>query len=461
MTQEAPTMDPVSPLDYRYGRDEMKSIFSERGRLNAQLKVEGALAYTQGEMGIIPAEVGQRLEAAGRLAPDGPVIKERIDAIEDEIRHDIMALVKAFTEAVGADDGRFIHYGATSNDIIDTASGLQIKEGLTLLRKTLLEHLKELVTVSVRERDTVELGRTHGQPALPITFGLKVAVYADEMMRQIDRLDSLMTRVAVGKIRGAVGTGAGFGATAEELEKKVLGRLGLGVPLTTTQVIQRDNYLEMFTWMANVATTIEKMATEVRNLSRPEIVEVQEWFDIEKQVGSSTMAHKKNPISSENVCGLARVVRSYTLVAMENQPLWHERDLTNSSAERMILPHGFVLLDYIVARSARIWKRLLVHPHFMRRNLDATGGLILAERIMLVLTEEGMGRQEAHEVLRVASMKAAEEGTDLETALKGLPEVEGTLSPERITELMDPSTYTGRSGEIVDAVAEKARAYLG
>ena len=292
----------VSPLDYRYGRDEAKHIWSREGRHARQLEVERALVWAHCQLGRVSAEDYDRI---ADIADPGIVTADRVDEIEAETKHDIMALTKAMAEAAG-EAGWCIHLGATSNDIVDSAVALQIKDSITMQVDALKQLIGTMCAISERERDTVMLGRTHGQAAVPITFGLKVAVWVDEFVRHLERLGELASRATTGKFMGAVGTGAAQGEQAFELQSLIMGDLGLGTPVATTQVVGRDRYIEWVGWMANVATSVEKVLQEVRNLQRSEIAEVAEAFDVDKQVGSSTMANKRTPITAENACGLAR-----------------------------------------------------------------------------------------------------------------------------------------------------------
>jgi adenylosuccinate lyase len=297
----------ICPLDYRYGREEMKEVLSEDYRLSMQLMVEGALALAHAKVGNIPEKDAKRIAKA--CAP-GVVSLERVKEIESETKHDIMAMIKAITEKSGP-AGRFVHLGATSNDIVDTATALQIKRALDFIEGDVLGLIKAFAALAAKHRDTVMVARTHGQFAIPTTFGFKVAGYASEMMRFLDRLRELRPRVCVGKMSGAVGTGAGFGATFFKVQEEVMQELGLGVEEAATQIVCRDRYAELANFLAMVSTACERYATEVRNLQRTEIGEVMEAFDEKKQVGSSTMAQKRNPMLSENLCGLARIVRGF------------------------------------------------------------------------------------------------------------------------------------------------------
>ena len=444
----------VCPLDFRYGRAQMREIFSEESKLRKLLEVEAALARAHARAGNIPKADA---EAITKAAQGGLVTLERVRAIEEEIKHDIMAVARALTEASGP-AGRFVHLGATSNDIIDTANGIQAREALGVLAQGLEELLDVLCALAERHARTVQVGRTHGQWAVPTTFGLKVAVFASEVQRHLKRLDEMRDRVCVGKMTGAVGTGAGLGPKALQLQAFVMMDLGLASPTATTQIIQRDRHVELVAALSNIATSMEKFATEVRNLQRPEIAEVAEAFDAEKQVGSSTMAHKRNPVVSEKVCGLARVARANLYPMMESAVLWHERDLTNSSAERFILPHTFLLTDECVRSTSEVFRALEVFPEAMRRNLEATRGLIMAEPAMLALVDRGMGRQEAHELVRRCSMAAESEGLTLKEALAREGEVSKRLQAADLDAVLDPMHYIGSAEQIVKNVLSEARA---
>ena len=441
----------VCPLDFRYGRSQMREIFSEESKLRKLLEVEAALARAHAKLGTIPQADAEGIAEA---AAGGRVTLERVREIEAEIKHDIMAVARALTEASGS-AGKYVHLGATSNDIIDTATALQIREGIAVISQGLGELAETLAALAEKHAKTVMVGRTHGQWAIPTTFGLKVAVFASEVVRHIRRLDDMRERVCVGKMMGAVGTGAGLGTRALQLQAFVMMDLQLSAPTATTQVIQRDRYVELVSGLANIATSMEKFATEVRNLQRPEIGEVAEAFDVEKQVGSSTMAHKRNPIQSEKVCGLARVARANLIPMHESAVLWHERDLSNSSAERFILPHTFLLVDECVRSTNEVFAELHVSPEAMRKNLEATRGFIMAEPAMLALVEKGMGRQEAHELIRRCSMAAEERGQTLKVALEAEPQVARLLSGAALSAVFDYAGYIGSAEQIVkNAVAE-------
>lgn len=446
----------LCPLDYRYGRDQVKDIWTDLGRHSRQLEVERALIWAHKELG----KVSQSdYDVIAKISVPAIVTIARVTEIEEETRHDIMALTKAMAEQAG-DAGWCIHLGATSNDIVDTAVALQIRDSVDQQTEILCQLISTIANLAERERDTVCLGRTHGQAAVPITFGLKVAVWVDEFRRHLVRLQELTPRVCVGKFLGAVGTGAAQGEHARELQSKIMTHLGLGVPLVTTQVVGRDRYIEWVAWMANVATSVEKVLQEVRNLQRTEIAEVSEEFDVEKQVGSSTMAHKRNPIMAENACGLARVVRAMMLPTWENALLWHERDLANSSAERFTLSHSVVLLDDILSKCNTVLTKLVVDKANMMRNIDSQNGLVMAEKVMIALVEKGIPRDEAHEVLRSASMESIEKSMHLEDVCAMTPTIAAVFDGDELHALFDPNNHLGVAAELVDEAVALARAAI-
>ncbi|MEM3493508.1 MAG: adenylosuccinate lyase [Thermoplasmata archaeon] len=436
----------ICPIDYRYGREEMKRIFEENSRLEYMLRVEGALSLVHAEFGNIPPEMAEKIN---EMATREHVRLERVKEIEREIKHDVMALVKALSEVSG-EAGKYVHLGATSNDIIDTANALQIKDGLEIILKGLGELRQVLLALAKEHRDTVMIGRTHGQHALPITFGLKMAVFATEIARHEERIRQGMPRFCVGKLLGAVGTGAALGKDALRIQEKLMEKLGIWAENGCTQVVGRDRYIELICLLANIATTCEKFATEIRNLQRTEINEASEYFE-ETQVGSSTMPHKRNPVMAENICGLARVVRALVLPAFENNLMWHERDLTNSSAERFIIPHGFVLCDDIIHKTISLFRKLIVNAEQMRKNIEFTQGLVMAERVMIELTRKGMGRQEAHELLRKLSMEARAE----KRHLRDLLVERQILSREEAGKIFEAASYVGVAPEIVDKIVRE------
>lgn len=446
----------ISPLDYRYGRNEAKFIWSREGRHSRQLEVERALVWAHCQLGRVSAE---DYDVIADIADPGIVTADRVDEIEAETKHDIMALTKAMAEAAG-EAGWCVHLGATSNDIVDSAVALQIKDSIKLQTEVLTQLISTLCDIASRERDTVMLGRTHGQAAVPITFGLKVAVWVDEFVRHYERLSELKNRAITGKFMGAVGTGAAQGKDAFELQNLIMKELGLGVPVATTQVVGRDRYIEWVGWMANVATTVEKVLQEVRNLQRSEIAEVAEAFDTKKQVGSSTMAHKRNPITAENACGLARIVRSMIVPSYENALLWHERDLANSSAERFTLSHSMILLDDILMKTDRVMRNLSVDAKRMRENIESQNGMVMAEKVMLALVDRGVTRDNAHEILRAASMQAISDGQGLHAACSNDEVISSLFGEDELANLFVPDGHIGHSGRIVDEAVARAKTVI-
>ncbi|RLF49532.1 MAG: adenylosuccinate lyase [Thermoplasmata archaeon] len=447
----------VCPLDYRYGREVMRRIFSEEGRIERMLRVEAALAIAHARVGNIPKSYANIIAERANL---DNVKVERIKEIEAEIKHDVMALVKALSEVCG-EAGKYVHLGATSNDIIDTATALQIKEAMQILRKDLVMLLQTMIGMAERYRGTIMLGRTHGQAAIPITFGLKMAVYASEFLRHLQRLDEALPRIITGKMSGAVGTGASFGSKALEVQRAVMEELGLAEEMASTQIVGRDRYIELVCLIANMATSVEKVGTEIRNLQRTEISEVMEAFDIEKQVGSSTMAHKKNPILAENICGLCRVIRGFITPMMECGILWHERDLTNSSAERFIIPHVLILIDDVLTKLNKLLSNLVVFEDRMRENVRAAGDIIMAEAAIMALVEKGLGRQEAHEIVRRCAMRAQDTGTSLLRALMEQEVVTSVMEKEELETILRPENYLGVKDEIIDSVIKCVKEYCG
>ena len=435
----------ICPLDFRYGREEIKKIFSEESRLAYWLRVEGELAKAHAVIGNIPKEAGEEIASKANL---DYVKLERVKEIEKEIHHDVMAMVKALAEQCKY--GKYVHLGATSYDIVDTANALQFKDALRIIKKELIELIKVLITLAKKHRNTIMLGRTHGQYALPITFGLKITVFASETFRHLKRLEDVMEEISYGKMAGAVGTGAAFGESFFELQNIVMKNLGLKAEIPATQIVGRDRYVHLFSFLANLATSMEKFATEIRNLQRSEIGEVEEYFE-EKQVGSSTMPHKRNPITCEQICGLARVIKSNLLPAWENAVQWHERDLANSSSERFIIPHALVLTDWIVYKMKDVFSKLVVYPEKMMENIERSNGLPMAEAIMIKMVSLGMSRQEAHELMRKYSMEAKEKNMHLKEILKK----EGWEEKMNLEELFNPENYIGKAKEIVDFVTEQ------
>jgi adenylosuccinate lyase len=439
-------VDPTCVLDYRYGRDEMRAIFGADAYLQALLEVEATLAEEQEALELIPKGHGTAIRKA---IPK--VKRDRVEAIEAEIRHDIMAVAKALAEQAG-DAGGSVHFGATSYDIVDTARALQHRDALALVADGLERLITALAGQAREHRDLVMLGRTHGQWATPVTFGLKMAVFTAEAARQRERLGELRPRLETGKLLGATGSGAALHPHTLELQARVMARLSLNTPLATTQILGRDRLAELVQWGGNLATSIEKFTLEIRNLQRSDIGEAAEAFDAAKQVGSSTMAQKQNPITSENLGGLARMVRSFAAPALENNLQWHERDLANSSSERMLLPHFYILIDEMLCKAAGVFRNVQPNPERIAANLTAAGGLPMAEAVLLALARAGMSRQAAHELVRQVSMQAAAGEGSFRKLLLAEPEIAKLMTADAVDAALDPARYVGHAGEIVDCV---------
>ncbi len=444
----------VHPIEFRYFSPEMRDIFTEEAKLQGWLNVEAALARAHARLGHIPASAAKEISERATIEIVRP---DRVKEIEDEIHHDLMAMVRAFTEACSEDAGKYIHLGATSYDIEDTALASQLLSAIGIIEKLLLKVRNTLLDIAGRTRELVCVGRTHGQHAVPTTYGLKFAVFACEFQRHIERLRQARPRVAVGKMTGAVGTQAGFGSDARELQRLIMADLGLEPVKASNQVIQRDRHAEAVFCLALIAASAEKIAKEIRNLQRTEIAEVFESFH-KKQVGSSTMPQKRNPHKSERICSLSRIVRSAVAPAMENIALEHERDLTNSAAERVIFPESFMLTDYLLRQLDEVLSGLDIREDRILANLGLTGGLIMSERVMVSLVDRGMGRQEAHETLRLAAGETLKTGRPYKDVLMGLPGVSSLMKEDELDAALDPRRYIGTAVEQVDAVIADLRA---
>jgi adenylosuccinate lyase len=449
---------PILPIDTgRYGTVEMKKIFDEENRLQRMLDVEAALAWAHGEVGNISRKDAEKIV---QLASTKHVKLERVKEIEREIKHDVFALVKALAEVCGS-SGAYVHFGATSSDILDTATALQLKEALDLIEKRLNDFEKVLVEKAERYKNTVMMGRTHGQHALPITLGFKFAVWMREIARHIQRLRECRERVVVGKMSGAVGTHAGLGEHALKIQELVMQRLGIKAADISTQIVQRDRYAELVCLLALIASSLENFATEIRELQRPEIGELAEPFEHERQVGSSTMPHKRNPELCERVCGLARIVRSLVVPSLENVVTWHERDLTQSSAERFILPEACILTDYMLVLMRNIVSNLYVNEEKMLKNMELTQGRIMSEAVMIALTRKGMNRQEAHELLRKLTIKSEVEKRHFKEILLEDNVVRKMLNEKEIDAALNPKNYLGTARQQIElAINETTRERL-
>ncbi|UCH71963.1 MAG: adenylosuccinate lyase [Thermoplasmatales archaeon] len=442
----------VCPLDYRYGRKELKHIFGEKQRLQYLLYVEAALARSHAKTGNIPKNAADEIT---KKASTKYVSLKRVKELETETRHDLVAVTKALAEACKGDAGNYIHLGATSYDIVDTANALQIAQATDFIQKTLKELRKTLVSIAKKHKNTIMLGRTHGQHTIPITFGLKMAAFSMEIERHLERIFECKSRLLVGKLSGAVGTGAALGNNALEIQRLMLQDLKLGIEDVSTQIVARDRYNELISVLCNISTSIEKFGTEIRNLQRDEIAEVAEAFEAKKQVGSSTMPHKRNPITSEQVCGLARLIRGFLIPTFEGSIQWHERDLCNSSAERFIIPHALILTDWIVYQINDVFKNLKIFPDKMLENMKISKDIPMAESLMTAIIKKGMGRGGAHELMRKTSLKAIEKNKSLKEVFLEENKKLKILTEKEVDNALNPENYLGATHEIIEKVIKK------
>ena len=425
----------------RYSRPAMAGVWSEERKLERWLEVELAAIDAWAELGVVPASAARAIRDRG-VAPTPARVRE----IEERTHHDVAAFVDAVAENLG-DDGRWFHYGLTSSDVIDTALSLQVQEAGALILAGLDRAGAVVARRAEEHRDTIAIGRTHGVHAEPTTFGLKLAGWAFELDRNRIRIERALEGLRVGKLSGAVGT---YAATDPEVERIACERLGLEPAPTSTQILQRDRHAELFATLAVAAASLEKFALEIRHLARTEVREVEEPF-ARGQKGSSAMPHKRNPIVSERICGLARVVRSAALVGFENVALWHERDISHSSAERVVVPDAFLALDYMLDKFAWLVDGLVVFPERMRRNLEASHFLFFSQRVLLALVETGLSRDEAYRLVQRNAMRAWEEDQDFRELVRADSEISRRLDLDTIFSL---EPYTRH----VDTVFERLRA---
>jgi adenylosuccinate lyase len=410
----------------RYTRPAMAAIWSEQRRYENWLRVELAATTALAKFGIVPAA------AADALRQRASFTVERIHAIEAETRHDVLAFTTAVAETVGP-DARWLHYGLTSTDVVDTAQALALTEASAIIRQGIVRLRDVLRTRAVEFQHTPAMGRTHGVHAEPTTFGMKLLLWYSEMGRNLRRFDAAAEDLRVGKISGAVGS---FGHLKPEHEAAILNELGLKPALISTQVLQRDRHAAYITTLAVLCSTLDKMATEIRHLQRTEVREAEEFFSV-GQKGSSAMPHKRNPITSENICGLARVVRGNAQVALEDVALWHERDISHSSAERVILPDTTILVDYLLDRSAGLIEKLLVYPARMLKNLELTGGLIFSGQLLLDLAEAGMSREDAYKLVQTHAMNAWQNDLNFRSLVEADAVIAGKLTEEKLASAFD------------------------
>ena len=410
----------------RYTRPEMGRIWSDENKFRMWLRVEVAATETLAEAGMVPQS------AAKAIRERGDFDLSRIQALEAEVKHDVIAFTTAVAEKVGP-DARWLHFGLTSNDVVDTAQALQIHEASLIIRND-LEALKTVLKRRAFEfQHTPTIGRTHGIHAEPTTFGLKLANWYSETERNVERFEHAVEDMRVGKISGAVGTLAHL---TPELEEKICSQLGLKTAAISSQVIQRDRHAFFVATLAVIASTLDKIAVEIRHLQRTEVREAEEYFS-EKQKGSSAMPHKRNPITCEQISGLARVVRGNAQAAFEDVPLWHERDISHSSVERVILPDSTILIDYLLHKTTTLIDTLLVYPERMLQNLESTGGLIFSGQLLLDLAEAGMSREDAYRLVQKHAMAAWKNGTNFREAIRNDSEIRSKLSGEQIERAFD------------------------
>ena len=429
----------------RYSRPRMKAVWSDENKYGKWLQVELAVCEAWTEAGVIPSEDMEALRHARYN-------HSRMEKIFERTRHDVTAFLQSVTEGLG-DEGRWLHLGMTSSDMLDTALSLQMVEAGQILKED-LEALSEAVKVqALAHKDTPMMGRTHGVHAEPITFGLKLALWWDEVRRNGQRLDQAIETIRVGKISGAVGTHA---TIPPDVEEKVCGRLGLQTAPVSSQIIQRDRHAHFVTTLALTAASLEKFATEVRSLQRTEVREAEEPFG-EGQTGSSSMPHKRNPELSERVCGLARLIRGHSVTALENVALWHERDISHSSAERLIIPDSCLALDYILDLFTGVVKGLKVHPERMRENMESARGLLFSQRTMLALVEKGLPREKAYAMVQRHTMPSWDEGLDFRELVKADPEVAVYLSSEELADIFDYTYYLRYVDETFQRVGLSAK----
>ncbi|ANU12363.1 adenylosuccinate lyase [Planococcus halocryophilus] len=410
----------------RYTRPEMGAIWTEENKYNAWLEVEILACEAWAEIGDIPKE------DVAKIRKDASFSVDRILEIEEETRHDVVAFTRAVSETLG-EERKWVHYGLTSTDVVDTALSYLLKQANVIIRKDLTNFIEILANKAKEHKMTVMMGRTHGVHAEPTTFGLKLALWHEEMKRNLERFEAAAASIETGKMSGAVGTYANIDPFVEAYVCK---ELGLAASPISTQTLQRDRHAQYLSVLALIGSSIEKFATEIRGLQKSETREVEEFF-AKGQKGSSAMPHKRNPIGSENMTGLARLIRGYMLTAYENVSLWHERDISHSSAERVILPDATIALNYMLNRFGNIVKNLTVFPENMKRNMDSTLGLIYSQRVLLTLIDKGMAREAAYDTVQPCAMEAWENQTHFRKIVEANDTITSKLSKEELDDCFD------------------------
>ncbi len=410
----------------RYSREKMATIWTEENKYKTWLQVEILVAEAWAELGVIPKEAAEEIKEKANFNP------ERILEIEKETRHDVIAFLTNVAEYVGP-SARYLHWGMTSSDMLDTAMALRMKSAMEIIIEDVSALMDVIKKRAIEHKYTVMIGRSHGIHAEPITFGHKLAIWYDEMKRNKDRLLHALDTISYGKISGAVGT---FAHIDPRVEEYVCKKLGLKPAPASNQIIQRDRYAEVFCSLAILASSVEKIATEIRHLQRTEVLEAEEYFH-PGQKGSSAMPHKRNPILSENLCGLARLVRSYALPALENVALWHERDISHSSVERVIAPDAFIAADFMLARLTRVLDKLIVYPERMKKNLNLLKGLIFSQQVLLILTQKGVSREDAYKIVQRRAMEVWEGKGEFKERLLLDEDLKKYMSKEEIEEVFN------------------------
>ncbi len=414
----------------RYSLPEMSRIWQQQNKFQKMMEVEVAACEAHAKSGKIPKK------ALTNIQKKACFDLERIEALDKKTNHDVAAFVENLQDNIGP-GGEYVHMGLTSNDVTDTALALQMKEAADIILQDLISLKDVLAKKANRYRDTVMIGRTHGVHAEPITFGFKMALFFEETKRNIERMEQARENIAIGKISGAVGT---FSNVEPQVEDYVCKKLELKPAPISNQVLQRDRHAQYLTAIAIAGATLEKLATEIRGLQRTEILEAEEYFS-KSQKGSSAMPHKRNPITCEKICGLARVLRSNAHAAMENIALWHERDISHSSVERVIIPDSTILIDYMLKTMAQLIDHLVIYPENMRKNLEKTGGLIFSQRVMIELIKAGLTREEAYRLVQKHAMNTWKEGKDFQDALLSDKEIKSMLTPYKIRRCFELDYY--------------------
>ena len=445
---------PILPIDGgRYGTKEMKEIFDDQKKISYQLEIEAAVAQSQSEINMIPRDAAQNIS---KMAKSGKITVTRVKQLEAKSDHDTAALVEALSEICKSSAKPWIHYGLTSNDLVDTSNSLQIRDALHILEPKVSKLALLLADLSIKYKELPAVGRTHGQHASIISFGLKFANWALEMSKHLERMEEFKKRVLICKTLGVVGTGSLMGSKALEIQKRVAKKLCLFPADVTTQVVPRERYAEYVFGIALIGATLEKISVEIRNLQRTEIGEVSEPFK-KGQMGSSAVPVKRNPVKSERVTSLSRLLRSQIYVTFENIPLWHERDLSNSANERFILPTSSILLDEMIETLAKILREIHINEDRIRGNLELTRGQIFAEFVLDELIKKGVPRFEAYRDIQRIAFTSSEEGIDFRDAIKNDDAISSYLTEAEIEKIFIPENHLGASSRIIENVYNKVR----